>query len=117
MVKANSCKCSIVPVLLLAISRTSSDPGLLLFILTPFFFLILYLPHNSAITSFLGRTRRMSFFSRKKNQQQPPAQPPATVTVNQTPSQALAQLSNGSRDLNPPQQQSASLRGDGVLAS
>jgi len=85
---------------------------------TPTFFSLLYLPHNSTITSsFLGRTRRMSFFSRKKNQQQPPAQPSATVTVAQTPSQALAQLSNASRDLNPPQQQSGSLRGDSALAS
>ena len=113
MVKANSCKCSTAPVLLAPYDL--SDPDLLVSVL--FFFFPLYLPHNSTITSFLGRTRRMSFFSRKKNQQQPPAQPPATVTVNQTPSQALAQLSNASRDLNPPQQQSGSLRGDSALAS
>ncbi|EAU92720.2 hypothetical protein CC1G_01765 [Coprinopsis cinerea okayama7 len=34
----------------------------------------------------------MSFFSRKKHQQQQPSQAPSTVTVAQTPSQALAQL-------------------------
>ncbi|ESK98105.1 cell polarity protein [Moniliophthora roreri MCA 2997] len=37
----------------------------------------------------------MSFFSRKKHQQ-PPAQPPAQVTVNQPPSAALAQVSAAS---------------------
>lgn len=57
----------------------------------------------------------MSFFSRKK--QQPPAQPPANVTVAQTPSQALAQISGGaSKDGHTaPQQPSNSLRGDTPL--
>ncbi|KAF9015562.1 hypothetical protein BDQ17DRAFT_1341282 [Cyathus striatus] len=57
----------------------------------------------------------MSFFSRKK--QQPPAQPPANVTVAQTPSQALAQLSGpaSSKDPIAAQQQPGSLRGDSAL--
>lgn len=51
----------------------------------------------------------MSFFSRKK--QQPPPQPPANVTVAQTPSQALAQLSsNASKDVTTGQGQPGSLR-------
>ncbi|KAG5651610.1 hypothetical protein H0H81_008070 [Sphagnurus paluster] len=45
----------------------------------------------------------MSFFSRKK--QHPPAQPPASIPVTQTPSQALAQISNPSKDANIGQQQ------------
>ena len=53
----------------------------------------------------------MSFFSRRK-QQQPAAPPPANVAVAQTPSQALAQLSNSNRDYVP---QSGSLRGDSPL--
>ncbi|KAF8973589.1 hypothetical protein BDZ97DRAFT_379394 [Flammula alnicola] len=59
----------------------------------------------------------MSFFSRKKNP--PAAQSPANVTIATTPSQALAQLSNASREVNPSQQQpqSGSLRGDSILAS
>jgi hypothetical protein len=59
----------------------------------------------------------MSFFSRKK--QQPPAQP-ATVTVTQTPSQALAQLSaKASKDGLPQQQQQqpSSLRLENPLDS
>lgn len=53
----------------------------------------------------------MSFFSRKK--QQSTAAPPASVTVAQTPSQALAQISNTSnRDLGQP----GSLRADSSLA-
>jgi hypothetical protein len=53
----------------------------------------------------------MSFFSRKK--QQSTAPPPTNVTVAQTPSQALAQLSNTSnRDLGQP----GSLRADSSLA-
>ena len=53
----------------------------------------------------------MSFFSRKKPQSAAP--PPASVTVAQTPSQALAQLSNTSnRDLGQP----GSLRADNSLA-
>ena len=53
----------------------------------------------------------MSFFSRKKPQSAAP--PPASVTVAQTPSQALAQLSNTSnRDLVQP----GSLRADNSLA-
>ena len=53
----------------------------------------------------------MSFFSRKK--QQSSAAPPASVTVAQTPSQALAQISNTSnRDLGQP----GSLRADSSLA-
>lgn len=52
----------------------------------------------------------MSFFSRKKQQS---TAPPASVTVAQTPSQALAQLSNTSnRDLGQP----GSLRTDSSLA-
>ncbi|KAG6854225.1 hypothetical protein C0991_009243 [Blastosporella zonata] len=42
----------------------------------------------------------MSFFSRKKQQHQP-----ATVTITQTPSQALAQISNPSKEANIGQQQ------------
>ncbi|KDR85383.1 hypothetical protein GALMADRAFT_1324087 [Galerina marginata CBS 339.88] len=57
----------------------------------------------------------MSFFSRKKTQ--PTPQPPANVTVAQTPSQALAQLSNASRETTASQQQSGSLRGDSALSS
>ena len=53
----------------------------------------------------------MSFFSRKK--QQSTAPPPVTVNAAQTPSQALAQLSNTSnRDLGQP----GSLRADSSLA-
>lgn len=52
----------------------------------------------------------MSFFSRKK--QQPAAAPPANVAVAQTPSQALAQLSNSNRDLG---FQPGSLRGDNPM--
>ncbi|KAJ7596845.1 hypothetical protein C8J56DRAFT_918475 [Mycena floridula] len=65
----------------------------------------------------------MSFFSRKKQQQQAPAQITPNLTVNQTPSQALAQLSTQQQQPQPqpqpqPQQlqpQSSSLRGDGPL--
>ncbi|PPQ64520.1 hypothetical protein CVT26_002059 [Gymnopilus dilepis] len=54
----------------------------------------------------------MSFFSRKKSQPNP--QPPSNVTVAQTPSQALAQLSAANRD---PQPQSGSLRGESALST
>ncbi|TFK36888.1 hypothetical protein BDQ12DRAFT_754358 [Crucibulum laeve] len=59
----------------------------------------------------------MSFFSRKK--QQPPAQLPANVTVAQTPSQALAQLSSAgaNKENGAVQQQSGSLRGESNLDS
>ncbi|KAF5385147.1 hypothetical protein D9615_001363 [Tricholomella constricta] len=63
-----------------------------------------------------SRSRRMSFFSRKK--QQPPAQPPTNLTLAQTPSQALAQISNASKEANIGQQQqqsSGSLRNDNPL--
>lgn len=46
----------------------------------------------------------MSFFSRKKQQAPAPAQP-ANVTVANTPSQALAQLSNTANNIPPQQQQ------------
>ncbi|GLB35974.1 putative kelch motif containing protein [Lyophyllum shimeji] len=57
----------------------------------------------------------MSFFSRKK--QQPPQQAPASVTIAQTPSQALAQISgNASKEGNIGQQPSSgSLRSDNPL--
>ncbi|KAJ7492803.1 hypothetical protein FB451DRAFT_1389152 [Mycena latifolia] len=53
----------------------------------------------------------MSFFSRKK-QQPPPQQQQANVTVAQTPSQALAQLSAAAGKDAPPQQQPNSQRPD-----
>ncbi|KAJ8702368.1 hypothetical protein PTI98_001088 [Pleurotus ostreatus] len=65
-----------------------------------------------AIPSLFGtRTRRMSFFSRKKSHAATPTAP-SQVTVAQTPTQALAQLSaSASKDSgNAPQHQSGSLR-------
>ncbi|KAG5647562.1 hypothetical protein DXG03_008915 [Asterophora parasitica] len=59
----------------------------------------------------------MSFFSRKK--QQPPPQQAPTVSLAQTPSQALAQISNPTRDSQqqqqPQLQPSSSLRSDTPL--
>ncbi|KAJ7431841.1 hypothetical protein B0H11DRAFT_2128705 [Mycena galericulata] len=54
----------------------------------------------------------MSFFSRKKDKQPPPqAQPNTNLSVGQTPSQALAQLSAAAKD-SAPQQQAPNQRGD-----
>jgi hypothetical protein len=62
------------------------------------------------IPSLLGtRSRRMSFFSRKKN---PPApQPASSVTVAQTPSQALAQIKDAQAQQQQQQQQQQSPQG------
>jgi len=67
----------------------------------------------------------MSFFSRKKNQPSPAQSAAANtnVSVAQTPSQALAQLSAASAAASQPsagretpQQQSGSLRGESALS-
>ncbi|KAF9566136.1 hypothetical protein CPC08DRAFT_720114 [Agrocybe pediades] len=66
----------------------------------------------------------MSFFSRKKNQPSPSQVAQNNVSVAQTPSQALAQLSaagasaasQSSAGRETPQQQSGSLRGESALA-
>lgn len=71
-----------------------------------------------AIPSILGtRSRRMSFF-RKKQPPQTQAPPPAAVSVAQTPSQALAQMSNApNKDAGFPQQQPQQQQQQGSLRS